>query len=452
MTTQARAQSQNDLDAVRKALAADARFSAWQVTHTRGRSTQRYDVFGVPETRRVVESETLDVRVHVEQGAAHIGESSFVVDRTAAVAPQLDAAFARARLVKNKRWTLPENDNSAAVVNACDARIVESAEQACDEIMGTIAKGSSSGTNGSIRCCAAEAFCDFRRVHLVSSRGLDRVREETGAYVEYVLLAKGSGSDETETYASTRARRLPELDLEARVAGDARAVSLALSATTPQTGVVDVVLTEQGIEEIYDAFVAHASGAAAWEGWSRLVAGQPVTGEGALEGEPLSLSSDPTVPGGLQSFAFDDVGLTGRRVDVIDGGVFAARPLDQRHACWLDQPASSSWGNVVIASGQHSDAALLQPGARPLLHLSRFSQLSPHPTTGAFSGEIRLGFVVDADGTAGGKPGQPIRGGSITGNVFDAFCRAHFSTERTVRGRLHAPRALRLDRVAITGG
>ncbi len=433
------------LNTITKALAADARFSAWQVTEVRGRSTQRYDVFGVPEARRVVETAGLEVRVHVPRpengGDTHIGESSFVVDVTADIQPQLDAAFARARLVKNKKWTLP-GAHDVVAVNAVDSSIVEGAADACDRVMSTIAKGVSSLS--SIRCCAAEVFCDFRRVHLVNSRGLDRQREETSAYVEYVLLAQGSGSDETETYSSTKARRLPELDLEARVDGDARAVSLALLAKTPETAVVDVVLSEQGIEEIYDAFIAHASGGAAYEGWSKLERNKPVVAD--RTGEALSLLSDPTLEGGLSSFSFDDTGLAGRRVVVVNDGVFVDRPLDQKHACWLDQPATSSWGNIVVSSGASSTEALLQRGERPLYHLSRFSQLSPHPTTGSFSGEVRLGFVVD------GSQRTPIKGGSITGNVFEAFQRARFSSERTVRGRMHVPRALRLDGIALTGG
>ena len=440
--------SGNLLERLRTALHDDARFSAWQVGHAQGRSTQRYDVFGVPEARRVVETETTEVRVHVPHpGGTHIGESSFVVDKNADVPSQLDAAFARARLVKNKHWTLP-GPQAAVSVDASDPRIIEAAGEACDEIMSGIsaALSSSSSSSSAVRCCAAEAFCDFRRVHLVNSLGLDRTREDTAAYVEYVLLARSSGGpDETETYQSTRARHLEQLGLLERVDGDARAASLALSATVPDSGVVDVVLSEQGIDEIYDAFVAHASGGAAWEGWTKLVAGKAVVDD--RTGDALSFSSDPTLPGGLASFAFDDLGLSARKVDVVVDGVFSARPLDQRHACWLDQPASSSWGNVVVASGPSSEAELLTPGARPLLHLSRFSQLSPHPTTGAFSGEIRLGAVVGIDGSR-----KPVRGGSITGDVFDAFRRARFSAERTVRGRLHAPRALRLDGIAVTGG
>ena len=97
------------IDDVVAALEKDARFSAWQVTEARGRSTQRYQVFKEVEARRVVESRTCDVRVHVEHGGAHagtMGESSFIAVDPRSLPGALDAAFARARLVKNKPWTL----------------------------------------------------------------------------------------------------------------------------------------------------------------------------------------------------------------------------------------------------------------------------------------------------------------------------------------------------------
>ncbi len=437
------------IDDIAKALRADARFSAWQIAELRGRSTQRYQVFTEVEARRVVETRTWDVRVHVQQDDGTLGESSLtVVDAKAPLAPALDAAFARARLVKNKPWTLPSPaDGGAAAVRAVDPRIVEVPDEACEEIGGEIVRGVAAA--GSVELSASEVFCDYRRVHLVSSRGLDLVREETSAYTEYVLLAKGKGDDELEVYQSRRARDLKELELRAQIDDDVEAARAGASAVLPETGVADVVLGGPAVEEIFDAFVAHASGPARFDGWSRLTEGKAVVeGAGARDVayDALTLSSDATLPGGLGTFAFDDVGLPGRRIDVIVDGVFKTRACDQRYACWLGVPATGTWGNVVVAPGKASEEELLRPrGATPLYHLTRFSQLSPHATTGAFSGEIRFGWRID------GGARLPVRGGSISGSVFDAFSRARLSSEVAVRGRTHGPRAVRLDGISITG-
>jgi predicted Zn-dependent protease len=435
----------SSIDDVVAALRADQRFSAWQVMELRGRSTQRYQVFSDVESRRVVESRAWDVRVHVQHDDGKLGESSFTAVDTSAMQPSLDAAFARARLVKNRPWTLPSSsEGGAATVRAVDPRIVEVPDDAAEDVASQIVRAVNGA--GSVELSASEVFCDYRRVHLVNSRGLDVVREETSAYTEYVLLAKGQGNDELEVYQSRRARDLKELDIPRQIEDDVEAARAGPRAVLPETGVVDVVLGGAGTEEIFDAFVAHACGPAKFDGWSKLVEGAPVVP--AVDGyDRLSLASDATVPGGLGTFAFDDVGLPGRRIDVVVDGVFKTRACDQRYACWLGVPATGTWGNTVVAPGKTSERELLRRGARPLYQLLRFSQLSPHATTGAFSGEIRFGWRIDDDGKK-----TPIRGGSVSGVVFDAFSRARLSSETAVKGRTHGPTSVRFDALQITGG
>ena len=214
-------------------------------------------------------------------------------------------------------------------------------------------------------------------------------------------------------------------------------------AVVPDTAIADVVIADGGVEELFDAFVAPAAGAARFEGWSRFEVDQPIVDD--VASDRLSISSDATLPGALGSYAFDEVGLAGRRVDCVVDGVFRARACDRRTACWLGLPSTGRWGNTVVAPGHTPMQELLRPGSRPLYLLQRFSQLSPHATTGAFSGEIRFGYRIERGRRT------PVRGGSVSGVVFDAFSRARLSAETTVQGRTRGPRAVRLDAVQITG-
>ena len=71
------------------------------------------------------------------------------------------------------------------------------------------------------------------------------------------------------------------------------------------------------------------------------------------------------------------------------------------------------WGRVKTFSD------LLVEG--PCYHWLRFSTFEPNPITGAFSGEIRTGYFL--------KKGQkiPIKGGSVSGTMQEAFKKAFFS-------------------------
>jgi PmbA protein len=77
--------------------------------------------------------------------------------------------------------------------------------------------------------------------------------------------------------------------------------------------------------------------------------------------------------------------------------------------------------------------------------LLRFSTLEPNPITGAFSGEIRTGYFL--------KNGQkfPIKGGSVSGSMHEAFKQAFFSRELTRRDAYLGPKAIRIEKLDIAG-
>ena len=45
-----------------------------------------------------------------------------------------------------------------------------------------------------------------------------------------------------------------------------------------------------------------------------------------------------------------------------------------------------------------------------------------------------------------------IKGGSVAGNVYDAFAAAHFSSETELRENYQGPVAMRFDALQVTGG
>jgi PmbA protein len=77
--------------------------------------------------------------------------------------------------------------------------------------------------------------------------------------------------------------------------------------------------------------------------------------------------------------------------------------------------------------------------------LKRFSTFEPNPITGAFSGEIRTGYFW--------KNGRkrPIKGGSVSGTMQEAFKAAFFSREMIQRESYLGPEAVRVDNLDISG-
>ena len=67
------------------------------------------------------------------------------------------------------------------------------------------------------------------------------------------------------------------------------------------------------------------------------------------------------------------------------------------------------------------------------------------PVTGNFSAEIRTGYKIE-----GGRR-IPIKGGSVSGVMYDAFRRAWFSSEKVLRAAYRGPAAVKLMGLDLAG-
>ena len=71
--------------------------------------------------------------------------------------------------------------------------------------------------------------------------------------------------------------------------------------------------------------------------------------------------------------------------------------------------------------------------------------MMPNSITGDFVGEIRLGYEIE------GNKKRPIKGGSISGNIFTALTNAYFSKETVFLGNYLGPKAIRFEELTISG-
>jgi PmbA protein len=97
----------------------------------------------------------------------------------------------------------------------------------------------------------------------------------------------------------------------------------------------------------------------------------------------------------------------------------------------------------VVGAGAASEAELLRG---PVIQLVSFADLGANPTTGDFVSEIRLGYEIGADGSK-----RPLKGGSVSGNVLDAFSDCRMSRETIKAGDYHGPRSIRFGKLVISG-
>ncbi|MBA4393286.1 MAG: hypothetical protein C0407_07010, partial [Desulfobacca sp.] len=131
------------------------------------------------------------------------------------------------------------------------------------------------------------------------------------------------------------------------------------------------------------------------------------------------------------------------RVDFIQDNLFKKRLNNKRYADYLSEEATGDLSNLEVATGSSSRDAFLAED--PCYQLLRFSTFEPNPITGAFSGEIRTGYLW--------QNGQkiPIKGGSVSGTIQQGFKEAYFSREIIQRETYLGPETVRIKNLDITG-
>jgi PmbA protein len=282
-------------------------------------------------------------------------------------------------------------------------------------------------------------------VRLINSQGLQSAAESTLFSGEFVLLAAGPDGGESEVFRAFKRRRFSDWDLEAEVAAAARAGRLRAQAGLPPTGTFDVAFSGDALDHLFDWLAGQASGA---NRYNRIV--EKSAGDVLVKAAPgaslLNLWHNATLPWAVGSYRFDPTGVAASRRLLVEHGCLVQHWAGSRYAQYLKVEPSGELGNLELEPGAFAAAELLRPEAgRPLLHLYEFSVFEPNAVTGEFSAEIRLGELIDADGS------RPVKGGSVSGSCPEAFSRIRLSKETTQRERYVGPSVVRLPGLTLAG-
>ncbi|WP_428262140.1 metallopeptidase TldD-related protein [Haliangium sp.] len=174
-------------------------------------------------------------------------------------------------------------------------------------------------------------------------------------------------------------------------------------------------------------------------GLTRYRPGQPIHEGPAPVGERLTLSSDGTIPYGLRSRPFGDLGAPMRQHTLVADGVAVDLLRDPREAALDHGLLTGGIGNLVMPPGRTPPDALRASTGRPVLELASLAWLDIDPDTGELAAGIDLGYL----------DGAPITGPTIRGNLFTWLARMSCSAQLAQRGWYRGPEAVRFDDVEL---
>ena len=425
---------------IRDALARDNRIVAWQLRSTRERGLQTYLVKDQAEAERRTDGETHAVSVFVKNGDM-LGRAGITLTGAdaEAVPKRIDEAVYMAGLGGDAPWSLPPAAAEPAV-HVFDEAL--SGEKALVTSRNFVAAWRSAvQAQSGARPSSMELFCGETETSQENSSGFKAVSRATRVSMLTLLLANGERAAERISWDERR--RASDLDVRAivgRVAEEARDLT---RATMPGSGQVAVVIDAQEIGGFLAPIQTNASANSLYQKSSRFEVGKPLPIE-VKGGEPLTVYSNAIAPYGLSSYAFDDDGTPGQRVALIEKNAFTHPWGTKQFADYLKVPATGAFGNWELPAGNTPLAELLR-GEGPVLYVRTFSWLTPDAARGNFGTEIRVGYWYEKGER------RPVKGGTVSGNVFAALGTARYSKETVFLGDYLGPAAVRFEGLTVAG-
>lgn len=413
----------------------------WQVQRLSQVSEQLYLNFDQVESWRRVESEIFNVTIHLyltKDDNTWLGESSFSLNPGDDFATEVAQAKERAVLALNPVFPLPGPPQSYQSLDLVDRTLRDQPRQALWQVRHELEQVMAA--NKPVELAATEIFCNYREREFINHTGLSGAYATTELETHFVLLASVAGV-EAESLGVRRARFGRDLQIGPVLTRYCRYAMDNVRAVLPPSGTYPVVFGEEALDTIFLHLCAQAGGEAAFQKWSRLQVGKPVVQNPRRD--LLTLTSDPWLVGGLEAQPFDRQGLALRPITFIQENIFQQPLADCRYAAYLGVQPTGTLTNLRVAPGRATLAEML--AAEPVLHLLRFSTLEPNPVTGALSGEIRTGYL-HRRGRA-----EPIKGGSVSGNLEEALRFLTLSREMEQREAYWGPMGLRLEEMSIAG-
>lgn len=433
---------QLDIQKVAQALERNSRVHDWQIRKTRTVQSELYLIGESVESERQADTESATVTLyHDRDGRRGSATLTFVPGGTADAAERIERAVFMAGLAGNPPHQLA-GPAPATDVAVRDRVLAEKPVETIRDWSETVRRVAAD--EPAVRLSAAEFFIYHDEVEFLNSRGATHRYPATRAFIELVLIsARPEASVESENYHSIEVRSAADLDLQAVVRERAALARDMLEVTLPGQWTGPVVISGEPLLRLFDPFLARANAENIYRNVFPTKLGDNLFGNRPVTGDPLDLTSDATLPYGIASAPADAEGLPGRRVPVLVGGRVENLLATKRFADYLGLEPTGARANVVVGAGTVPAGELMQG---PAFHLVSFADLRANPLTGEFVSEIRLGYAIDADGRA-----RPVKGGAVTGNVFDAFAACRLSRETIKVGRYFGPQAIRFDKLVIAG-
>ena len=280
---------------------------------------------------------------------------------------------------------------------------------------------------------SAEVFVVRSTDRIVSSEGTDVAYTDAKVKGEFVVQCREP--EDVEMFHEFEYDGLDEQALAAKVAEALTFVrDRARAQKTLKSGKYNLVLSGDQVAEVLSYYKERSAASMVYAKYSTWQQGEDVQGE--TDGERLELKLAAAEPYSVEGIPMADLSL-------LEGGKLLTWHGPNRFCRYLGVKPTGYYEKVACGNGTLPFEELKKA---PCLWAVAFSDFQMDQMSGHFGGEIRLAYLIEADGTV-----TPVTGGSVNGSILEAQRSLVFSQERYLTAAYDGPYAVQLKDVSVAG-
>ncbi len=419
------------LERIRNALGRCG-ISLWRINETVEETAELFFVGRELDTRRVKNVQKYEVTVFrdVEAGRGFTAVQLIASMEDGEIERELRDAYYAAQFAANPSYELTDPVQAPLRAKAGELAQAPLAQSAGRMVRALFAPD----TREDAFVNSAELFAVRKRVHILSSEGTDVAYTDANVNGEFVVQCREP--EDVEIHNTYSYNELDEKALSDKVEEALTFVSdRARAQRVLRSGRYDLVLSGNAVAEVLSYYTARSSASAVYARYSTWQRGEDVQGaEG--DGARLDLTLRSTVP-------YSEEGIPMADLPLLRAGRLEAYHGPNRFCRYLGVKPTGYYRRLSCTNGTVSFEELKKG---PCLWAVTFSDFQMDAMSGHFGGELRLAYLIEADGTV-----TPVTGGSVNGSILEAQRSLTFSKDRYVTASYEGPYAVRLKGVSIAG-
>ncbi len=257
---------------------------------------------------------------------------------------------------------------------------------------------------------------------LLNSNGFSKLKKSTDFSFEFSFIAKNN-LNRSEYWPRGFIKSSNDLNFNEWIPEWATRAKDSLNAKYPSNDSnIDVMFAPNLVRKAILSSISYSiSGQALYEKYSKFQIDSNVADE------KFTLIDDGLFEGGLGTSSWDSEGFPKQRTPVIENGIMKNFLFDQKFATLLNTKSTGNaqrksknsgnmsieFNNLIILSGDQSLKEIVSNSKKAILVLN-IPWLFPNIITGNFGASIENAYMIE-----NGKITVPIKGGSISGNIFN---------------------------------